>query len=305
MFRTPMLLPILFGCHASAGAGDDSPVARTDSCASIWTAPAPRPQVMVPVQETPPSPPIPPPSPEVESEEDELATPDAPEPRTPLDVARELNELTYEDDYLRVKERLVPEQLGRWIGIVGGRIVPEGERGKFQPAETFEACIKAADAADREALHRFIFRIGEEGDVIYADVSSQPRTVIGGAFRSKFGIAASFDARAGELKWTRAGKSKSFKLEHDQFELLLADPSGRQSMGTRLSDSSSFAGFVALDANTADLLDSERFEIPGRVLLRSDRGVVELRRTRVRIQVKDLDLDELVPAAAWVAPAPR
>lgn len=292
----PALLWVALGCQ---GAGDPLHGARPAPRAARRPPAESRPQVMAavaPPQETPP-PPEPPPESAPES------APDAPSepPADPTDEQRGHNEAAYEGDYLRQKERLVREELGKWVAIAGGRLLPADARGRLAPAPTFEACLLAAEAADPDSLHRFLFRIGEEGDVVYSDASTRPRNVIGSGLKGALGIAAAFDARAGELRWTRGAKSRTFKLEREQIELLLRDPAGRQSMGVRLADSTAFSGFVLLESTPADLLDAELFEIPGRALLRTggDPPVVVLRRARVRVVVRELDLDELVPVAAW------
>jgi hypothetical protein len=222
-------------------------------------------------------------------------------PDDPTDEERMRDESAYEQFYLRQKERLVRDQLGKWIAIASGRLLPADARGHVQPAASFEECRKAIDVAAPEALHRFVFRIGEEGDVVYADNSTQPRCVIGSAFKVSLGVTATFDARAMQMTWTRGPDRHAFELEQGLLQLMLSDPTARQSMGVRLSDSSGFDGFVLLDATTADLLDTEKFEIPGRALLKTggDRPFVALRRARIRIALPELHLDDLIPAATW------
>lgn len=296
-----------------------------------WQAPQPHPQVMVEPtqQETPKAPDAPPadvpkapppaPAPEVpkgDATKPDDAKPDASKTagakaddkaqETPADKVRDEtdeqrahDEITYENEYLRVKERLVPDQLGKWLAIVNGRIVPSDSHGRPEPAATMESCLTFADTVDEKALHRFIFRVGEEGDVLYADPAHSARSVVGSALKSLLAISSTFDVRNSEVSWIREGKVHRFKLEKEHFPLLLSDPVGRQSMQTDVADSSGFGGFLALEASTAVVLDGPRFEIPGRVLLKTGDGFQELRRTRVRVKIPDLDVDVVVPAAAW------
>jgi hypothetical protein len=279
-----------------------------------YQAPPPNPQVMVAVdpQEAPKSTDAPKPEvPKAEAPKPDGAKQEAPKTdekadaaaaekvRDETDEARARNEIAYENEYLRMKERLVPDQLGKWLAIVNGKIVPSDSHGKPEGAATMENCIDFADTVDPKALHRFVFRIGEEGDVLYADPAHSARSVVGSALKSVLAVSSTYDVRTSEVTWTRAGRTHRFKLERERFPILLSDPVGRQSMETLVADSSGFGGFFALEAVSAIVLDGPRFEIPGRVLLKTGDGFQELRRTRVRVHISDLDVDVVVPAAAW------
>jgi len=215
------------------------------------------------------------------------------------DAERARNEAAFEDDYLRQKERLFAAHAGLWLAIVDGRLLPADAHGRPAPAATLDECIAAADAANAAALHRFLFRIGEEGDVVYLDPRAQNHSVVGMGFKLALGIAATFDPASGAVTWTRKGKSRRFALDRGEFELRLSDPTGRQLASARVSDSAGYAGFLLIDASLGDLLDAERFEIPGRTLLRAGDQIQELRRAHLRVQLPELDLDERVPVAVW------
>lgn len=298
-----------FGC---AAAGDPLYGTRPSPRAAPlrFAAEPARPQVVValepPPQEVPPAPTdpstAPPANPPANPPADPPADPPAASPaapRDPIDRQREQNELAFEGDYLRQKERLFPDHAGQWIAIVAGRLLPIDSRGRLAPTPDYAACLAAADAADPAALHRFLFRIGEEGDVVYADSYPTPRTMVGAALKQRFAITSTFDPAARAILWTRAGRSARFAVEREQIELSLSDPAGRAVVVTRVAESASFGGFLALEATFAGLLDAEKHEIPGRVLLRTGAGLEEARRARVRLAVPELELDELLPAAVW------
>jgi hypothetical protein len=221
------------------------------------------------------------------------------EPRDVADAERARNEAAFEDDYLRQKERLFPAHAGQWLAIVDGRLLPADAHGRPAPAATLDECVAAADAANAAALHRFLFRIGEEGDVVYLDPRAPNHSVVGMGLKLALGITASFDPASSAVTWTRNGKSRRFPLDRGEFELRLSDPTGRQFAAARVSDSAGYAGFLLVDAALGDLLDADRFEIPGRALLRAGDQVQELRRAHLRVQLPELDLDERVPAAVW------
>jgi hypothetical protein len=263
------------------------------------TAPPARPQVLV-VQETAPTDDPPDPAPAAPAFPSSPATSADPAPLTPLELERSRNEAAFDRDYLRAKERLFDLHVGHWLAIVDGRLLPADARGRPAPTLLLADALAAADAANRDALHRFLFRIGEEGDVAYPDPGGAPQPWIGMALKLQHGIAATFDPAAPAVLWTRAGSSRRFSVVRDQIEILLADPTGRQTLAARATDSSSYGGFIALDSAPADLLDAERFEIPGRVVLTRADSLRELRRTRLRVQVAELELDALVPAAVWI-----
>ena len=294
-----------------------------DAVDPAWSAPPPkpRPQVVLPPQEAPPKDPAPapaptpeappapppdsPPMPPQEAPPQEAPPQEAPKPEAgapqldPVDEARARDEFAFENDYLRMKERLIPQQLGRWLAIVDGRVLPSDDRGRPSPTAKMADCLAVADGVNARPLHRFVFQIGEEGDVLYADSSRTARSAVGSALRSALNVSAGYDPRSGELTWTRGEKSRRFVLDHERFPLVLTDPQQRNSMATNVVDSSGFGGFVVLEAVNAALLDGARYEIPGRVLLKSGGGVQELRRMRVRVSIPELDVDVTVPAAAW------
>jgi hypothetical protein len=310
-------------CHVDPRAGMS--LASPDPVAPPWWAPPPHKQVMVAAtpQEAPkpdaPKPDAPKPdAPKQDAPKPDAPKPDAPKPdaksdkpaltpeeaaaekvRDETDDQRAHDEIVFENEYLRMKERLVPDELGKWLVIVDGRILPSDAHGKPAPAAAMADALAVADAIDEKALHRFVFRIGEEGDVLYADPSHSIRSVVGTALKSLLAVSAGYDPRANELTWTREGKSHRFKFDHERFSLLLSDPLGRQTMATPVADSSGFGGFLALEAVNAVVLDGPRFEIPGRVLLKTGDGFQELRRTRIRVRIPELDVDVTVPAAAW------
>jgi hypothetical protein len=313
-------------CHVDPRAGMN--LASPDPVPPPWWAPLPHKQVMVEAtpQEAPKVPDAPKPAPEApkgDAPKQDAPKQDAPKPEVPksdakpdkpeltpaeaaaekirdeTDDQRAHDEIVFENEYLRQKERLVPDELGKWLVIVDGRLLPSDAHGKPAPAATMAECLAIADATDEKALHRFVFRIGEEGDVLYADPSRAIRSVVGTSLKSLLGVSAGYDPRANELTWTREGKSHRFKFDHERFSIMLSDPLGRQSMATPVADSAGFGGFLALESINSVVLDGPRFEIPGRVLLKTGEGFQELRRVRIRVRIPELDVDVTVPAAAW------
>ncbi|HET6164266.1 MAG TPA: hypothetical protein VFG37_11400 [Planctomycetota bacterium] len=318
------LLSLLAACRVDPRAGMH--FSPSETAPPKWTPPQPRPQTVVAPQEAPPAPnpaPAPAPAPQQPTPQEpppasppqgappqdppkpEAAPQEPPKPAAetpnldPVDEARARNEIAFENDYLRMKERLIPQQLGRWLAIVDGRVLPSDDRGHPSPTAKMEDCLAVADGVNARPLHRFVFQIGEEGDVLYADSSRTARSAVGSALRSALNVTAGFDARSGELTWTRGGKSRRFALDHERFPLVLSDPMQRNSMATHVVDSSGFGGFVVLEAVNAALLEGARYEIPGNVLLKTGGGLQELRRMRVRVTIPELDVDVTVPAAAW------
>lgn len=260
-------------------------------------------------QESPPAPPADPAASPAAPQETPSAPPAAAlSPAEALAAQRAANESCFERDYLRVKERLFDEHAGHWLAIVAGRLLPTDARGRPAPAPLLADALNAADTLDRDALHRFVFRVGEEGDLLYPDPLPAPQdaatarvppptALVGVGAKLRLAIQSRFDPAGPAILWTRGGASHRFPLERDTMSLRLADPTGRTALVARLADSASYAGFLLLDAANADLLDAERFEVPGRVVLEHGDALRELRRSRLRLVVPELELDELLPAA--------
>ncbi|HET6203276.1 MAG TPA: hypothetical protein VFI25_10795 [Planctomycetota bacterium] len=205
---------------------------------------------------------------------------------------REKNERFFLSDYLERREGLVERSAGKWIAIVAGE--------STSPAETFADCLRAADARDAKALHRFVFRIGEEGPVAYRVGGATDPNLVGLRFFGYLDIhPMEFKFADGQLTCWRGERSKVFRIEDNRIPLLLGVPGGTSVRPIRVGASTGFTGIAVFDAASASELGLTRFEIPGEVTLDGSFGRSVCRRARMRVQIPELEIDEILPVAVW------
>src|SRR5262245_25424324 len=85
-----------------------------------------------------------------------------PEPQSPtatIESERARDDDAYSGEYDWRREILFHQHAGEWAAIVGGEILA--------PFPTLEACAAEAEKRHPKALHRYVFRIGEDGEVRY------------------------------------------------------------------------------------------------------------------------------------------
>jgi hypothetical protein len=228
-----------------------------------------------------------------------LAQP-APKPLD-ADAARACNDEAFAR-YLACKENLVAAHAGEWLAITGGKIVPTDAR-TFRPAplKSFEECVKAAEAASPSTAQRYLFRVGEEGDVRYDMSSGLSDNVIGLGLLDRLGVGAwSFVDHT--VTWQVGDKSQRFAGDTDEglrIDLDVGDPAKAIELRLRVVDSSGFNGIAVLEPDLATKLGLERFEIPGAARIDFGSHRVECRRARIRVRLPDVGVDELVPIAIW------
>lgn len=82
-------------------------------------------------------------------------------------LERIANQAAFDQVYTTKKESLMERHAGDWIAIVGGKLLPMDEDGRIAPMPSLEQLSLAIEVASAEAHHRFVFRIGEEGEIRY------------------------------------------------------------------------------------------------------------------------------------------
>ncbi|MCI0588883.1 MAG: hypothetical protein L0323_18840 [Planctomycetes bacterium] len=200
---------------------------------------------------------------------------------------RARNEAFFQSDYLERREGLVARHAGGWIAIVAGEAT--------SPAETLADCLRAADARDPKALHRFVFRIGEEGPVAYRLGGAGARNLIGMEFFGRLDIRHVEFKLEGAVICRRGEKTKVFPWKDLYIPLPLGEPGGTSVRPIRVSPSTAFTGVALLEPAVADELGLARFEIPGEVPLEQFGVRFVCRRARVRVQIPELEIDEVLP----------
>lgn len=223
-------------------------------------------------------------------------------PADRIAAERAENDAAFAKDYALHKERLFAEHAGQWIAIVHGKILPAPERGfPIAPAATLADCLKAADARLPDAAHRYVFRLGEEGDVAYSLGMAQHPDVFGMALFDLVGINV---FATGVVDIERKGKKGKLAFTNDLGGALtlattIADPTGAKEEPIKVVASTGFNGIAVFAPAVADRLGLARFEIPGRAAIEGWAQKGYCRRARFRMKQPEIDVDEVLPAAIW------
>ncbi|MBI3845106.1 MAG: hypothetical protein HY292_10780 [Planctomycetes bacterium] len=217
---------------------------------------------------------------------------------TQVDAERVCNDEVFDEQFRNAKERLFQQHPAAWVAIVGGELL--------ETFDSMSACVEAADHKHPNARHRYLFRIGEEGDTRLQGPApiepEQPRDCIGCGFKALFRPSEMISPSTQTLTWTRNGKSTTRRWFNENYtEIEVADPFGAKPKSIRVVDSGSFTGVLGLCRETAAGFDLARFEIPGRAFIKGSMtgDTFECRRARARIRVPEIDIDEAIPVVIW------
>jgi hypothetical protein len=209
------------------------------------------------------------------------------------------------------RERLVERgSAGRWLAIAGGQIVPRGPgtesegdlRGVPAPVATLEELLAKLAKAAPDAKHRFVFRVGEEGETSasYVSPTLPGSDALGAGFFQWIGeeYQPTFGPNATWI--VRGDRRADLVCQGYQFELPCSDPGGAHAEKPTFGFSNPFTGTIVLNAATARRLGTELFEIPGVARLGpGPTDGVSCRRARVRVVLPAIGLDRNVPVAVW------
>jgi RNA polymerase sigma-70 factor (ECF subfamily) len=238
------------------------------------------------------------------------ANPPAPTGEDPVETERQRDLAAYRDEYLPKKHGLENETLEksptmeRWVAIAGGHVLqaqaPAAGIAIFADAA---AADRAADAAAPRARHRFLFRVGQDGDVTYVLGGTGRRYVLGTGFTSEFQIqgftqdAMTFQRTATDppmsAGWT-AGSHGWFLDVHCQ------DPGAGVDVSESFQVSTGFNGGIVAPPSLADDLRLARWEVPGEAhvqgMLQTDEHA---RRAQLRLEIAELGYSRVIDAAIW------
>jgi hypothetical protein len=221
-----------------------------------------------------------------------------------IDDERAADEGAYRFLYLPEQARLTDSHRGEWLAIVEHRIVPtQGELPA--PAKTMEAADAAARAAAPSASHRFLFQIGEEGDIDLQLGGCELQHVMGN------GLLALLQGKGVEMRNIGPGERIQVRVQGALRELTVVTPDENRmylkpevgppgAKGEAKADyclATGFAGFATMAPATASGL--ELWEIPGTAHVKGALQSGECRRARARFSWPNTPLDLLVPVAVW------
>jgi hypothetical protein len=229
----------------------------------------------------------------------------------PIARERAADEEEYASGYVPWRERLVERgSAGRWLAIASGQIVPRGPgtesegdlRGVPAPVATLEELLAKLAEAAPDAKHRFVFRVGEEGETSasYVSPTLPGSDALGVGFFQWIGeeYAPTFGPNATWI--VRGDRRADLVCQSYHFELPCCDPAGAHAEKPTFVFSSPFTGTIVLNAATARLLGTELFEIPGAARLGpGPTDGASCRRARVRVVLPAIGLDRNVPVAVW------
>jgi len=227
---------------------------------------------------------------------------------TTIDDERRANEAAYRFVYLPDQPRLAREQrTGEWVAIVAGRVLPAaGER--FEPVKTMLEADAAARAVAPEAKHRFVFQVGEEGDVKWDLGGCELQHVVGNPF------IAALEKDPTQVKIPGFGPGQPIQaLYGTEFrEITVKGPDDRMFLrpevggltvvgaaGEAFCVSTGFTGFATMSSATAAAARLELWEIPGACQIEGARQSGTCRRARARLRWSGTKLDFIGPVAIW------
>ena len=227
----------------------------------------------------------------------------------PVAAERTANEAAYREHVSGIRQYLLHNALGQWIAIAGGRVFPVNEHGTMvRPAATMEGAESAARAAVPEARHRFVFRIGEEGDLEQPLGGAELPHVLGVWF------LAELERPDVEMRGLGPGQEVHFVKDATRVEITAKGPDDRMFVrpevgpprGAGRADalyglSTGFGGYAVLPAETAAAASLHLWEVPGRITIEGVYQSGACQRARARFRFPGTDLDWVLPVAIWPA----
>jgi hypothetical protein len=223
--------------------------------------------------------------------------------RTTLE--RETNRATYEREYLPRMSALRKDHGGRWLVIAGGVMLPR--RGEtLAPAKTWQVADAEARKSFPDTRHRFVIRIGDEGDQMMSVGMTQREEIAGRALFRKLGKLIihpdGVAVRTGRGQVEIGGDGPK---EGTWLGLQLGTPGAKPAkLMHKLAAINVFPGHATLKQTTATELDLANWEIPGAVILKPGYGKVptetvlaRCRRAWLHCHCDPLAWSEVVPIA--------
>lgn len=214
----------------------------------------------------------------------------------PAALERVENEKAFREEYLPKKESLFERGAGKWLVIADGHLLLD------TPVET----IKDAEFLGRKcapnAKHRFVFRIGEEGDVSYRLGGTADPFSVGGNFLAqvKDGCEIRFSGDqegvySGGKKISSSSIDKGLKIHPE-----VSPPLSEKGKEIEFLVATGFQGFLTLAQKEASSLSLELWEIPGTVHLEGVFQSGTARRARVKVKIPEVQEEFTVPVAVWM-----
>ena len=226
---------------------------------------------------------------------------------TVVAAERAANEAGFKEHILGWRQYLLEKHLGQWVAIAGGRAFPVNEQHTaVRPAATMEEADAAARAEVPGAKHRFVFRIGEEGDFEQELGGAELPHVFGNMFFAALerpdvemrgiGPRQPIYFRKGDVRTEITAKGPDIRM-FVRPEVGAPGAAGRA--GALYVLSTGFGGYGVMPAAAADAASLELWEIPGKITIDGEFQKGECRRARARVRFPGTELDFVLPVAIW------
>jgi hypothetical protein len=230
---------------------------------------------------------------------------DATVPAATAESERAANLAAYRFLYLPEQPRLAATRRGGWLAVAGGKVVPSNGQA-IVPAATIEEAAAAAVAVKPEAKHRFVFRIGDEGDVVWPMGGCELAHVVGvqfiGLFEDRLDVEMKALGPGQKILAAVGGPMQEITVKGPDDRMYVRPEVGPPGAAGRATEayciSTGFGGMAVVSPTTAEGL--ELWEIPGsaRITEKSPEGVL-CRRAYARFAWPGSNLDFTVPVAIW------
>ena len=234
---------------------------------------------------------------------------------------RAANQAAYRDTYLPNKESLIEHHAGQWLVIVSGTLLPMWD-GIPRPTPDLRQALGDADALAPQARHRFVFRVGEEGEIAYpnapvaapnlagirlsAYLSGNLQITDNGIYLTPRDRKQTERVRIGNGTTDAGGPQLSVTAVSLDVGAPIDQPATRQGAAAgpslkqqiELQFNPDFGGYAVLSARHAAALALHRYEIPGSLMLGANPE--PLLRSRVILRQAVSGLDAMLPVGLRV-----
>lgn len=220
---------------------------------------------------------------------------------------REANEAGYREHVLGIRHRLLNEHLGEWVVIAGGKPWPVNEHGTVvRPPPTMDQAVAAAEKGAPGARHRFVFRIGEDGDLEEQLGGAEVPHVLGVWFYMHL-ERPDVEVRGlgpnQPIHFVKGGVRTEITAKGPDHRMFLRPevgaPGGQGRADALFVLSTGFGGYTTVSAETAAAGSLHLWEIPGRLTIDGVFRKGACRRARARYRFPGTDLDFVLPVAIW------
>lgn len=205
--------------------------------------------------------------------------------------------------YLPEQAKLAATRKGAWLAVAGGKVVPSVGQA-IVPAATMEQAVAAANEAKPDAKHRFVFQVGEEGDVDWPLGGCELPHVLGTYFMAlleRDDVRMNLSPKHPSIVLVRGDQTTELAVAGADTRMYVqpevGPPGAGGAPGAAYCVSTGFGGFATMSAASAAGL--ELWEIPGTAHVAGVAQSGDCRRARARFNWPNTPLDFTVPVAIW------